>query len=71
MAFTATTITMIGLTIPALTAASPTTRPPTIPIVCPIGPGNRIPPHAIFPMQIPLLMLQVLPKRYTFTGCSD
>ena len=39
----ATTTTIIGLTIPADTAASPIMSPPTIPIVLPRGPGIRIP----------------------------
>ncbi|MNN89766.1 hypothetical protein D3C81_2076270 [compost metagenome] len=43
MAVTATTITRIGLTIPASTAACPIIRPPTIPIAGPIGLGRRSP----------------------------
>lgn len=37
------TMTIIGLTTPADTAASPITNPPTIPMVWPIGEGNRSP----------------------------
>ena len=37
MAVRAATMTIVGLTRLAPTAASPTTRPPTIPMVCPIG----------------------------------
>ncbi|MNI86951.1 hypothetical protein D3C73_1440940 [compost metagenome] len=40
---TATTMTRKGLTIPALTAASPIIRPPTIPIAGPTGFGSRMP----------------------------
>ncbi|CJG70803.1 Uncharacterised protein [Streptococcus pneumoniae] len=43
MAVKATTITKIGLTIPACTAASPMINPPTMPIAGPIGFGNRSP----------------------------
>lgn len=39
----ATIITRIGLTMLAETAASPIIKPPTIPIVEPIGEGIRIP----------------------------
>ena len=39
----ATTIIKIGLTIPALTAACPKTKAPTIPIVGPIAEGTRSP----------------------------
>ena len=47
IAVTAIIITKNGFTIPAFTAASPITRPPTIPIVYPIGFGNRIPASRI------------------------
>ena len=39
----ATTTTITGLTMPADTAACPMIRPPTMPMVLPIGPGMRIP----------------------------
>lgn len=39
----AATVTVIGLTRLALTAACPTIRPPTMPIVLPAGPGMRSP----------------------------
>ncbi len=39
----ATITTIIGLAIPADTAASPTIKPPTIPMVFPSGPGILIP----------------------------
>ena len=42
IAVIATTITIKFDTSPALTIASPITSPPTIPIVGPIGAGNRI-----------------------------
>ena len=42
-AVNATTITTIGLTRLASTAACPIIRPPTIPIVFPIAPGSRTP----------------------------
>ncbi|MNV70259.1 hypothetical protein D3C71_1632130 [compost metagenome] len=42
-AVTDTTMTKIGLTIPASTAACPMIRPPTIPIAGPIGLGKRSP----------------------------
>ena len=43
----ATTIIKIGLTIPALTAACPITKAPTIPIVGPIGDGTLKPASRI------------------------
>ena len=43
----ATTIIRIGLTIPALTAASPKIKAPTIPIVEPIGEGTLKPASLI------------------------
>ena len=43
IAVAATTITMIGLTIPADTVACPMIKPPTIPIAEPIGLGNLNP----------------------------
>ena len=42
-AVNATTMTIIGLTTPAVTAACPIIRPPTIPIVLPMGPGILTP----------------------------
>ena len=43
----ATTIIKIGLTIPALTAASPKIKAPTIPMVGPIGEGTLKPASLI------------------------
>lgn len=43
IAVTATTITIIGLTIPASTEVWPIISPPTIPIAGPIGLGKRNP----------------------------
>ena len=48
----ATTIIRIGLTIPALTAASPKIKAPTIPIVEPIGEGTLKPASLIISNEI-------------------
>ncbi|MNP58891.1 hypothetical protein D3C76_1538460 [compost metagenome] len=56
MAVTATTITRKGLTIPAFTAASPITKPPTMPIAGPMGLGNRMPASRRISIEISRIM---------------
>ncbi|MNR41218.1 hypothetical protein D3C85_1595800 [compost metagenome] len=55
IAVNATTMTRIGLTIPACTAASPIMRPPTIPIAGPIGFGRRSPASRNISMAVSII----------------
>ena len=59
IAVIATTITIIGLMIPACTAASPIIRPPTIPIAGPIGFGKRKPASRRISMDIYIMSASI------------
>ncbi|MNP12237.1 hypothetical protein D3C76_1044640 [compost metagenome] len=69
IAVTATTITRNGLTIPALTEASPIIKPPTIPIAGPIGFGKRTPASLNISMDISIINASI--REGKGTPCLD
>ena len=56
----ATIIIKIGLTIPALTAACPKTKAPTIPMVGPIGEGTLKPASRINSKEISIIKISTI-----------
>ncbi|MNZ95955.1 hypothetical protein D3C78_1151300 [compost metagenome] len=64
-AVTETTMTRIGLTIPASTAACPMIRPPTIPIAGPIGLGKRRPASLKISIEISIINASINTEKGT------